>query len=513
MGIKVAILGNGWFSELCAHILVNQAGYEVVLLRETESDGIGIYSLYEDRKIDLSALEKIDSNFKIEDIRGRAGGFKIQLRVDRRIRQIEVDVILIAYEPILKKNLDLEHKENIIWLSELNVDKDEFPRAKIQNVGFISGISKRSYLVLQRLMMERCLELRSLGFNVILIVPNLLVSQRGLERLSKNLREKGVQIIKSDRVSIEGRDEAGRLRCRVYEGGVDEEIELLFDRIILEDQIFPPPDSFRIFQLLNISFDNKNIHNTPFFSERDGIYILGSAVSPIPFELSKMQIYGVISEIEKLRKRLKAQKDTPGNIPEFERGRCGSCLTCLRSCPHSAISFLYGRPEFDPIACKLCGVCAGVCPMDAIQIPEYEDKKIVQLLERGLKEDGKKRVLFFCANSPGDSLSHMAHLGLTISEEIVSIEIPCVGRLDPVYIWKSLEMGAEKVFILHCPSDGCKSYKGPEVAYNRIESIEKQLKEMGIDQKNIVLKAIGPSLGKELFDFLNKALGNRSGKA
>ena len=107
MGIKVAILGNGWFSELCAHIMVNQAGYEVVLLRETESEGIGIYSLYEDRKIDLSALEKIDSNFKIEDIRGRAGGFKIQLRVDRRIRQIEADVILIAYEPILKKNLDL----------------------------------------------------------------------------------------------------------------------------------------------------------------------------------------------------------------------------------------------------------------------------------------------------------------------------------------------------------------------------------------------------------------------
>ena len=143
--------------------------------------------------------------------------------------------------------------------------------------------------------------------------------------------------------------------------------------------------------------------------------------------------------------------------------------------------------------------------MDAIQIPDYEDKKIIQLLERGLKEDGKKSVLFFCANSPGDSISHMAHLGLTISEEIVSIEIPCAGRLDPVYIWKSLEMGAEKVLILHCPSDGCKSYKGPEVAYNRIETIKEQLKEMGIDQKNIVLKAIGPSLGKELFDFLNKA--------
>ena len=61
----------------------------------------------------------------------------------------------------------------------------------------------------------------------------------------------------------------------------------------------------------------------------------------------------------------------PGT-PVVDSEKCVLCLTCVRSCPHSAMVIDTQQHAAAPLPalCRRCGICAGECPAGAIEMPD-----------------------------------------------------------------------------------------------------------------------------------------------
>jgi F420-non-reducing hydrogenase iron-sulfur subunit len=59
--------------------------------------------------------------------------------------------------------------------------------------------------------------------------------------------------------------------------------------------------------------------------------------------------------------------------------------------------------------------------------------------------------------------------------------VPCSGKIDPRYILKAFESGAEAVCVLACPSGHCKMMEGNLRAYRRIGLAREMLTEAGLN--------------------------------
>ncbi len=89
-------------------------------------------------------------------------------------------------------------------------------------------------------------------------------------------------------------------------------------------------------------------------------------------------------------------------VAEVDPGKCATCLTCYRICPHDSIRIeRYGQrnvyitrgakegPTWEAArvkveTCNGCGLCASECPAKAIQLIYYPDLEVMEFLERNL---------------------------------------------------------------------------------------------------------------------------------
>src|SRR5208283_3467540 len=92
--------------------------------------------------------------------------------------------------------------------------------------------------------------------------------------------------------------------------------------------------------------------------------------------------------------------------PEVDPGKCTMCLTCVRLCPHGAISFSK-HAEADGATCTRCGICAVECPMEAIKLePASQQPEMSLRIRDCLAHTGAagKIVAFLCSRSAAHAM-------------------------------------------------------------------------------------------------------------
>lgn len=99
---------------------------------------------------------------------------------------------------------------------------------------------------------------------------------------------------------------------------------------------------------------------------------------------------------------------------------------------------------------------------------------------------------------------------------VVPIRLMCSGGLEPSYILKALEEGADGVFIGGCHFGDCHYQTGNYQTNKRIAILKKLLKEMGIDERRVRLEWISAAEGakfartmKEFVEEIKKLGPNR----
>jgi quinone-modifying oxidoreductase, subunit QmoB len=170
--------------------------------------------------------------------------------------------------------------------------------------------------------------------------------------------------------------------------------------------------------------------------------------------------------------------DSPGPA-QVDPGKCTMCLTCVRLCPHGAISFRKNA-EVDPVTCARCGICAVECPMEAISLaPSRSEKDLGTRIREGLAciEGPKKIVAFVCSRSGAHA---MESAWPTIREGVAPVIVPCAGTIDISHVFQAFQEGADGVIAAGCYRGNCASVYGTVLAAERLTKAQVYLEEVGI---------------------------------
>jgi len=93
---------------------------------------------------------------------------------------------------------------------------------------------------------------------------------------------------------------------------------------------------------------------------------------------------------------------------------------------------------------------------------------------------------------------------LKCAPNVFTIRTMCSGGLNPSFILKALEAGADGVLICGCNLGDCHYREGNYKALRRITLLKKMLGQLGIEQERIQLHWVCASCGDEFVNVVNK---------
>ncbi|MDD3994409.1 MAG: hydrogenase iron-sulfur subunit [Dehalococcoidales bacterium] len=82
------------------------------------------------------------------------------------------------------------------------------------------------------------------------------------------------------------------------------------------------------------------------------------------------------------------------------------------------------------------------------------------------------------------------------------MRVMCSGRVDPVFILKALQSGADGVLILGCHPGDCHYTSGNYKAMRRMEMLKKLAEQMGIEDDRIRLDWVAASEGDRFAEII-----------
>jgi coenzyme F420-reducing hydrogenase delta subunit len=168
---------------------------------------------------------------------------------------------------------------------------------------------------------------------------------------------------------------------------------------------------------------------------------------------------------------------------EVLRIRCAKCLTCVRSCPFSAIKYDdENKISIDMNLCQLCGICAGVCPEYNIEIKYYNTDALISHIKSERENIGTDNLVIMCRGSSPQSCEVLDVLKEKNIEKFVPLRLPCVGRISVEFYLKAFYEGIKNIAIIQCDENFCRMDRGSEVAQKNVRRTQEILKTLGIKE-------------------------------
>jgi F420-non-reducing hydrogenase iron-sulfur subunit len=83
------------------------------------------------------------------------------------------------------------------------------------------------------------------------------------------------------------------------------------------------------------------------------------------------------------------------------------------------------------------------------------------------------------------------------------IRVMCSGRIEPSFILKAFQQGADGVLVCGCHPGDCHYHEGNYKCLRRFKLIEKFIEQMGIEKERLQLEWISASEGKQFAELVN----------
>lgn len=309
------------------------------------------------------------------------------------------------------------------------------------------------------------------------------------QALYDELRQKGAKFFRLAGRSPEIRRENGRLVVTFQDAAcLDVAVKVLLDCLVIVGRPLPSPKTGRVARLLGEPvdpegfFQKDNVHLYPCGAFRRGIFYLGRCREEIAEEATLQELPALESVL--VPPLLAGEVEALETI-RIERARCVSCLTCFRACPHRAIEVFQGHPVPRPVAaaCLECGLCAALCPGRAIELlcrPVRQVEAEIRAACRGSGSVGPVLV-FACARSGWRAAEEAGRLGIAVPPEVVFLPVPCACSIGEDMLTAAFVEGADKVFVVGCHQDNCRSQRGTRAGEKRLERVRNYLEAAGRD--------------------------------
>lgn len=94
---------------------------------------------------------------------------------------------------------------------------------------------------------------------------------------------------------------------------------------------------------------------------------------------------------------------------------------------------------------------------------------------------------------------------LQMAPNVRIIRLPCTGRIDPLFIIKAFERGADGVIVSGCHPADCHYNAGNYHARRRFALVRDLLEFVGIDPRRVTFSWVSASEGNKWRDVVNQA--------
>lgn len=115
-------------------------------------------------------------------------------------------------------------------------------------------------------------------------------------------------------------------------------------------------------------------------------------------------------------------------------------------------------------------------------------------------------VIIGCSHSAGEALQSLSASGYCLPAGVSFFALPCGAALDALQILRALEAGAERVLVLSCFADACRSYHGNLWAEKRTANVRELLQEAGLNPDRAIYKQVSPTMSTDLAQWITTLL-------
>jgi F420-non-reducing hydrogenase iron-sulfur subunit len=84
------------------------------------------------------------------------------------------------------------------------------------------------------------------------------------------------------------------------------------------------------------------------------------------------------------------------------------------------------------------------------------------------------------------------------------VRVMCSGRVDPVFVLKAFEQGADGVLILGCHPGDCHYAEGNYKTARRVPLLKKMLEQLGIEDERVHLDWVSAAEGDRFASIVNE---------
>ncbi len=110
--------------------------------------------------------------------------------------------------------------------------------------------------------------------------------------------------------------------------------------------------------------------------------------------------------------------------------------------------------------------------------------------------------LFSCHYTSQQSCAHegkeLQELGFP--ENVRLTRVPCTGKLEVATMLKAFEDGADGVYVVGCPTDGCHNVEGSQRAAKRVAAVREALQELDVEPERAKMYHLPRGLHPEFVD-------------
>ncbi len=110
--------------------------------------------------------------------------------------------------------------------------------------------------------------------------------------------------------------------------------------------------------------------------------------------------------------------------------------------------------------------------------------------------------LFSCHYTSQQSCAHegkeLQELGFP--ENIRLTRVPCTGKLEVATMLKAFEDGADGVYVVGCPTDGCHNVEGSQRAAKRVAAVQEALQELDVEPERAKMYHLPRGLHPQFID-------------
>ena len=347
-------------------------------------------------------------NSEVIEDNGAMGNFRSTVRNNHTEETVEVEhgAVILATGGHEGRTTEYCHNESdrVVTQSEFEnrLSKGEIDASGLKNVVMIQCVGSREKGGREYCSRICCAGALKNAFKIREENPeaNIYVLNRDMmtygyfEQYYTRARGEGIVFVKYDldsKPEVEVVDE--KTMVRFTDHVLQMEMEVAADQVILATGIEPGPGNADLARVFGI-----DVNEDGFFVEADskwrpvefnkmGIFVAGTAHSPQTVNESLMQSEASAQKAYEYLSRREIH--SPRVVSVVHDALCSRCQRCVEVCPYDARSYDEEKDRIvvDPASCQACGMCEAACPNNAAEVPGWNEKQTMTVIDDELRDE------------------------------------------------------------------------------------------------------------------------------